>query len=264
MVFITVNRFVKFLLCLYAVIFIWWIKLQLIPSSQTESYLFNWSYGLIGITASLYAINVALSKWGGWNSLIGKGLFGLGFGLFAQWFGLQIWTYYNLIANVEVPYPSLADVGYFGLAPAYAFAALMFALAAGAKLSLRTRNGKAIAIGIPFTLLAGAYFLFVHDIGFDLTQPVKLFFDLAYPLGEVLPVAIALFTLTLSKNILGGTMRKRVLFLVVAFIFQFLTEYYFLYAVGVESYVNGGVNDILYASSYALMGLAIANFSYYD
>ncbi len=196
--------------------------------------------------------------------MIGKGLIFIPLGLLGQWFGLQIWTYYNVIAKVEVPYPSLADFGYFALVPCYTIGALMFAKAAGAKFSLRTTTGRILAIIIPFIMLSMAYILFVKDIGFDTSNLIKTFFDFGYPLGEIIPVTIAMFTLSLSRNFLGGKMRTRILYLVFAFSFQFVTEYAFLYAAGANKYTNGGINDLLYATSYFIMSFGLISFKNYD
>lgn len=250
---------------MYLLTLVWWIYLQLGNlTNSTQAYLFDWFYGVIGFSGALYGIYISFKKWGGWDSIIGKGLILLPVGLLGQWFGLQVWTYYNVIAKVETPYPSLADVGYFALIPAYAFGALMFALAAGAKFSLKTKRGKIGVLFIPLIALGLSYALFLKDIGFDPFNLVKAFLDFGYPLGEIIPVSIALFTLTLSRNFLGGTMRSRILFLVGAFFFQFLTEYAFLYTAGAETYVNGGWNDLMYATSYAIMSFGLISFSSYD
>lgn len=259
------NKFTYWIIFLYLIILTWWIKLQVTKATGTnEAYIFNWSYGIIAFSGALYGIRIAKQKWGGWKSVIGRGLILLPLGLLGQWFGLQVWTYYNVIAKVEVPYPSLADIGYFALIPAYTLGALMFAKASGAKFSLKTSGGKIQAFLIPFIGLLLAYWLFLKNVGFDLKQPLKTFLDIGYPLGEILPVSIALFTLSLSRNLLGGTMKNRILFLVGAFIFQFITEYYFLYKAGLGLYVNGGFSDLFYATSYTIMSLGLINFSTYE
>ncbi len=254
------NKVSYFIITLYLAILVWWIKLQVTGLRQDEAYLFDWAYGFIGLIGSLYCVFYISKVWGGFKSVIGRGLLYISLGLLGQWFGLQIWTYYNVLAKVEVPYPSLADVGYFALVPFYTLGALMFAKAAGGKFSLRTINGKIIAILIPLFMLCVSYFLFVRDIGFDISLPIKTFFDFGYPLGELIPVSIAMFTFTLSGTLLGGKMKSRVLYLVFAFIFQFITEYAFLYAAGKEMYYNGGFNDLLYFTSYTIMILGLISF----
>lgn len=254
------SKFTYWIFFLYSIVVIWWIKLQVQDLPAPEVYLFNWFYGLIALSGAIYGISIAYGKWGGWNSVIGKGLIFLPLGLISQWFGLQVWTYYNILGKVEVPYPSLADFGYFGLIPSYTLGALMFAQASGAKVSLKTSKGKIQAIIIPLAALIVSYGLFLKNVGFDLEDPIRVFFDLAYPLGEILPVSIALFTLTLSVKLLGGKMKTRILYLVGAFFFQFLTEYIFLYRAGAELYVNGGLTDLMYATSYAIMTLGLISF----
>lgn len=258
------NKATYWILLLYLIVVGWWVRLQIQGFKSSEVYLFNWFYGLIALSGAIFGIYIAFKKWGGWSSIIGKGLILLPLGLLGQWFGLQVWTYYNVIAKVEVPYPSLADFGYFALIPAYALGAWMFAQASGAKFSLRTSGGKVWALFIPLTAIVVSDVLFLKDIGLDFSDPIKLFLDFGYPFGEIIPVSIALFTLTLSRSLLGGTMKNRILYLVGAFFFQFLTEYAFLYTAGTATYVNGGWNDLMYATSYTIMSLGIITFSSYD
>lgn len=258
------NKAAFLIISLYIIILLWWIKLNLSGVPTGETYLFNWSYGLIPLIGAFYGIFKVSKVWGGYKSVLGKGLILISLGLFGQWFGLQIWTYYNVFLKIEAPYPSLADVGYFSLVPFYAFGALMFAHAAGAKFSLRTFTGKMIALIIPSVMLLVAYGLFIKNLGFDISSPIKTFFDFGYPLGEIIPVSIAIFTFFLSKRFLGGKMKTRILYLAFAFSFQFVTEYAFLYAVTAGTYGNGGINDLLYATSYTIMSLGLISFKNYN
>ena len=258
------TKFTYWILLLYGVLVLWWLRLQTMHLVNTpESYFFNWFYGFIALSGALYGIYISATKWGGGRSVIGKGLVLLPIGLLSQYIGVQIWFYYNVIAKVEVPYPSWADIGFFGLIPAYTLGALMFARAAGAQFSLRTAVGKVIAAVIPAGALVLAYAMFLKNVGIDSSQPLKTLLYFGYPLGEIIPVSIALITFTLSRKLLGGTMKGRIMFLIWAFSFQFLTEYAFLYAAGAGTYVNGGLNDLMYGTSYAIMSLALISFSDY-
>lgn len=259
------NKVSYLLLGIFALILFWWLRLRFLNITEgNEPYLFNWSYGLVPLIGALYGVFVVAKVWGGYRSIIGKGIVFISLGLLGQWFGLQIWTYYNVILKIEIPYPSLADIGYFALIPFYTLGSLMFAHAAGAKFSLRSISGKILALLIPLTMLVIAYFFFVRNVGFDSSNIIRTFFDFAYPLGEVIPVSIAIFTLFASKKYLGGKMRGRILYLIFAFSFQFITEYAFLYAVGNETYYNGGINDLLYAISYTIMSIGLISFKKYE
>ncbi len=259
------SPYILFVSFLYIIVLGWWLRLQFLDLTATpEANLYNWFYGLIGLSATLYGFYIAHKKWGGFKSLIGKGLKFLSIGLLGQWLGLQVWTYYNLIMKVEVPYPSLADLGYISLVPAYTAAACCFALAAGAKFSLKTYIGKVIAVIIPLTILAISYFLLIKNIGFDSTNLLKLLLDYGYPLGEIIPVSVALFTLLTIHGLAGSIMRGKILYLIGAFFIQFIAEYVFLFMAGNGSYVNGGLTDILYPTSYFVMAIGIASFSKYE
>ena len=258
------SRFSYYILLLYSALFSWWIFLQIGGVGTSKAYFFNWSYGLVGVSASIYGLYVSYKRWGGYRSLMGRALIFLSLGLFMQWLGLQVWSYYNIILKVEVPYPSLADIGYFGLVPLYSIAAYQVAVAAGLKISLRSLESKILILLIPAIALIFSYWLFLKDIGFDLNDPIKTFFDIAYPLGEIIPVSIAIVTLTLSRNILSGSMKKRVWYLAFAFSVQFFTEYLFLYRAGEGTYVNGGFTDLMYLTSYFIMALGLVYFRSYD
>lgn len=258
------NPLSLIILTLYIGIFIWWIRLTSIGHPIPESYIFDWTYGLIGLTGALYGIFSVSKVWGGYKSVMGKGFIFISCGLLAQWLGLQIWTYYNIVAKVAVPYPSLADLGYFGLVPFYTLGALMLARASGAKFSIKTKHGKAYSVLIPLCMLILAYALFVKDIGITKTNLIKTFFDFGYPLGEIIPVSIALITFLSARKLFGGKLKNRIIYLLFAFSFQFLTEYYFLYTSGKNTYYNGSFSDLLYATSYTIMSLGLISFKSYE
>lgn len=251
-----------FLLGYYALIYTWFMFNQF--NGSENNYLFNWAYGFLGLTSAVYGITIAYKKWGGFRSSLGKLLIFLSLGLFSQWVGLQIWTYYNVVAQQEVPYPSLADIGYFGLVPMYIIAAFLLAKVAGAKFSLKSVRGKVLVVMLPIISLSAAFFLFVRDVGFEGSGPLKLFFDIGYPIGDIIPVTIALTVLLMTAGLIGGKMKSRMILIVIAFFAQFVTDYMFLYQTGVGTYVNGGIVDLMYASSYMVMGLTLASFSRID
>lgn len=191
--------------------------------------------------------------WGGWSSVMGKGLIFLALGLFGEAFGQLTWTFYNAVIQVEVPYPSIADIGYLSIIPFYALAMYNFAKASGAKLSLSAYLGKLQVILIPLLMLIISYFLFLRDYEIDWSAPMRLFLDFGYPMGEAITISIAILTFTLSRNFLGGAMRSRIRYIIFAFIIQYVTDYTFLYRVSRELYINGGVVDLMYPTSFIIM-----------
>ena len=164
-----------------------------------------------------------------------------------------------MIQKIEVPYPSIADVGYFAIIPLYSYAMYNFAKASGIKIGLKSFFGKIQAIIIPLAMVCVAYILFLKNIPLDLSDPLKTFLDFGYPGFEIIAVSLAILTYSLSRDVLGGIMRPKILLIIFALIFQYITDYTFLYQVGAGTYYNGGIVDLLYTTSFMIMALAIIN-----
>ncbi len=263
--FLSRHPLAKIAILYFFILLGWWLKIFLSHHEVgLENYAFNLSYIVFNLLGGLGGLWIAHNKWGGFKSVIGKGISFLGLGLLGQGFGLLIWTYYNLVLKVEIPYPSLADIGYFSLIPFYAFAMINFAKACGAKFALRGLVGKLQVIFIPLVMLGLAYALFLKDVGFDPTNLVKTFLDFGYPAGEALSVSLGLLTFTLSQGLLGGKMKSRIVYIIFALSFQFLTEFTFLYTSGKGVYYNASFVDLMYAGSYFLMTLGLLSFNHLE
>jgi hypothetical protein len=247
------------LLCL------WWLKIKLTGGEVgTENYFFNLSYLFFNLLGGIGGLIIAHRKWGGFKSSIGRGLSFLSLGLLGQGFGLVIWTIYNLVFRVEIPYPSLADIGYFSLIPFYAIAMIDWSKASGARFGLRSFKGKLQVLIIPLIVLGFCYFMFLKQVGIDFKDPIKTFLDIGYPAGEAISVSLGLLTLTLSQSLLGGKMRSKLVYIIIALAFQFTTEFTFLYTSGAGIYYNASFVDLMYAGSYFLMTLGLLSFNHLD
>lgn len=198
--------------------------------------------------------------WGGFRSLIGRALMMFGLGLFFQVFGQIAYSYYIYVLHIDVPYPSLGDIGYFGSIPFYIYGVYLLTKVSGVKVGMRTLVNKAQAILIPVGMLIFSYVIFLRNYTFDFSNPLAVFLDFGYPLGQAIYVSIAILTYTLSRNILGGIMRKKILFLVFALVAQYLADYVFLFQVSTDTWRLGGFNEWMYLASYFLMTFAILQF----
>jgi len=256
------SKFTWFIFIYYSFLLLWWIKLLISGQRDGfENYLFGAAYPILALVGGVNGLFIS-RIYGGWSSIMGRGIIYLSLALLGQVFGQFIWTYYNVIAKVEVPYPSMADLGYISVIPFNILAMWSFAKAAGAKLSLQKLSGKIQAILIPLVLLIIAYALFLKDYQLDFSDPIRVFLDFAYPSGEAVYISLAILTYLLSRNLLGGIMRQKILFFIFAFTVQFLTDYTFLYSVSREFYYNGGVVDLMYATSFAIYSLALFNLKF--
>ena len=145
--------------------------------------------------------------------------------------------------------------------PLYTYGVLLLAQASGVKIKLQSYGSKVQAIFIPIIMLVIGYMLFLQGYKFDWSNPIKIFLDFGYPLGQAIYVSIALLTYFLSKGMLGGVMKNRILFIVFALVIQFLSDYTFLYQSNRGLYQVGGINDYMYLVAYFLMTFALLGLS---
>jgi hypothetical protein len=114
-----------------------------------------------------------------------------------------------------------------------------------------------VAIGIPLVLLITCYFIFLQGYQFDWTHKLKIFLDFGYPLGQAIYVSIALLAYFMSRNYFDGLLRRPVVFLIAALIFQYISDFTFLYQSNANTWYVGGMNDFFYFLSYTLMTLTL-------
>jgi hypothetical protein len=256
------HPLVRLQIVIYVILVAFWFWINIAgPKEGDANNLYGALYPVIALLGGLYGLFVVSKKWGGIKSVVGKGVFFLSLGLLAEVFGQWTWSYYTIIQQIEVPYPSIADIGYFAIIPFYGYAIYNFAIAAGVKVSLKSFRGKLQAILIPIFMIAVAYFLFLKDIEVDTSNLLRTFLDFGYPGFEAIAVSIGILTYSLSRKILGGVMKPRILYLVFALIAQYITDYVFLYRAGVGTYYNAGPVDLMYTTSFMIMFLGIAFFN---
>lgn len=250
----------KVLVVFFILLTLWWLVNNFVIGNGNISYdtFFDFGeiYGYVAVLGGVWGIWTA-RKWGGFGSLCGKALYMFSFGLFAQEFGQLAYAWYNDIYKTAGPYPSLGDIGYFGSIPLYILGILFLAKAAGVTVNLKSIMSKLQAIVIPVIVLIIGYWLFLSEYKVDWSMPIKTFLDFGYPLGQAIYVSLAILTYLLSKGVLGGVMKHRILFILLALCVQFACDYIFLYQTNQGAYTVGGINDYMYLVSYFLMALAL-------
>ena len=247
----------KVAIVFFVICSVWWIVIY--PYSGQSSfanYIFAGIYGLMALWGGFWGIRIGM-KWGGFKSIIGKAILFLSLGLLAEEFGQIVFTSYYFVLNVAVPYPSLADVGFFGNIPLYILGITFLTKAAGSQFILRKLHGKLLALLLPVVLLVVSYYVFLQGYEFDWSNSLQVFLDFGYPLGQAIYISIALLTYLLSRNMLGGIMRSKILFIVVAFVIQYISDYNFLLHNSRGTWVNGAYGDYLYFLAYFFMTIGI-------
>jgi diguanylate cyclase len=169
----------------------------------------------------------------------------------ASWFvGDAIWAIYELVLDVEVPFPSLADVGYLLFYVCTFIVLVMLPTGnAGATLARLFLDGQLLAV----SLFALAWVSGLDDVvaagGAD---PFSFGLALFYPLAD-----LALFTMAaLMLSRAGPGQRLTISLLATGIAAVAIADSVFLYLDANGTYLSGNVIDILWASGLMLMAAA--------
>lgn len=250
------SRLIIIAICMFSFFTIWWIFLQLFVDKKNIFYpIFTSIYWIVALYGGIYGLQTS-RNWGGLKTLMGKAIFMFSLGLFAQVFGQIVYSYYSNIQHV-VPYPSIGDIGYFTTIPLYIYGAYLLAKSSGIKVNLQSFKEKILAFIIPVVMLIIGYILFLQDYKFNWDEPIKIFLDFIYPLGDAFYVSIAIIIFIFSRDILDGIMRSKALLLLVALAIQFFADYSFLYQSHFGNYYQGDFVDYIYLVAYFFMTLSL-------
>ena len=256
------NKKVAVVLSIFLAFCVWWPLLHF-GHRENTNHILDWfaaTYGIVALLGGLWGISIS-KKWGGGKSIIGRAVLMFSIGLLAQEFGQLAYAYYAIVKVVEVPYPSFGDIGYFGSVLFYIYGAILLTKAVGVKFSLKKLGNKALALLLPLLLLVTSYLFFLRDYQANWHHPLTVLLDFGYPLGQAIYIAIAILAFVLSRKLLGGVMRSKILFIIFALCAQYAADFNFLYQASKTTWITAGYGDMLYLLSYMVMTLALLNIS---
>lgn len=247
----------KVVIVLLVILSLWWIWLQFLPQDNFRNQLYSATYGIMALFGGIFGLSVSKS-WGFTRSVVGKAALMFSLGLLAQEFGqISYSLIYFIKANHEVPYPSIGDVFYFGSIPLYIYGILLLARASGVHIGMRSFINKMQAIIIPAIILTISYMYFLKGYEFDWSAPITIFLDFGYPLGQAIYISMAILTYLLSRKVLGGMMKKGVLYILLSLVLQYAADYFFLYQNSQGTWRAAGINDYMYLIAYFAMTISL-------
>lgn len=248
----------KLVTCIFVLLSIWWMILFFVFKNTLLSANLVWaaSYQIIAILGAVLGLIIS-KRWGGFKSMFGRSILFFSVGLLFQAFGQSMFSFFNLVLKINIPYPSIADIGFFGSVIFYIYGIILLGRVFGAKDSLKNFLNKILVVLIPITILSISYHFFLKNYDFDWTKPLQIFLDFGYPFGQAIYIAIAISVYILSRKFLGGVLKGGVFFILIALVVQYVAEYNFLYQALNQTWVNGSYGDYIYAVSYFTMTLAI-------
>ena len=271
---ISISKDSKIIFSYYILVFIWWaiffvtgIARLGVEVTLSES-LYQFALGLIPLLGGVCGL-LKSKIWGGMKSYVGRALFFISIGAICWGFGQMFWSlYYNILTKVDIPYPSLADVGYSLSFPFLAIGLISLSKATGARLSLRHPVGKILALLTTIIAVLAAYYLLIivaRGGTIDFTEGgLKLFFDLAYPIGDLVILLSSVLVYGLSFNYLGGKYKIPILSILFGLFVLFLGDFTFSYTTTVGSYYNGHWVDVVLPTAWMLIVFGVNSFEIRD
>ena len=260
------NKLSVFFLSYFVLMLVYWVSLQVLGTKDLSVNLaYSFFLNTLSLVGGLFGIAVA-RRWGGFKSILGKGLLFMSLGL-VSWgaLGGYIWSFYNFILHQEVPYPSFSDVGFIGAIIFWAIGMFYLAKATGVKYGLRKSVGKVYLFLLPILSFLASYYLLVtvarEGVLTDGGDSIKVFFDFAYPIGDVAIITIALLIYGLTVKLLGGVYKWPINILLLGFIVMFFADMAFSYSTTIGEYYNGNYADLLFTTALFLMSFGIASFN---
>jgi diguanylate cyclase len=249
----------KVVLGFFILLGLYWILL--FSSGKTDSfynYFYSFLFGLIPLGAG-FAGMLGARQWGMLKSAMGRGLFFLSFGLLLWGLGEMVWSYYNFFVGEAAPYPSWADLGFGPSIFFWIVGVINLSKASGAKFGLRSASAKVVSV-VAAAIMVGIsyYMLVVVARGGAVTtggEQLKVILDIAYPLGDLLALTVAVLTLMLSRRYLGGQYKNAILSILVGLAVMYFGDFAFSYSTTVGTYHNGNWGDLLL--TIGLTGLSI-------
>ncbi len=216
--------------------------------------LFANTYSLLALFGS--SIGLLASKfWGGKSSRVGKAILFTSVGLLFQFFGQLSYAFYLFILKIEYPYPSFAEIFFFGSIPLYILGTFYFAKTTIVGSVKKSMGIKAYALLVTIMLFVLGYANFYYNHDPEQSSILLLLLEIFYPLGQSIYIGIALISIYTLRNVFGGKLFMNLVFIFIGLIFQYIADTFFLW-------IPISVSDGLYLASYTFVGLGLILFYY--
>lgn len=206
--------------------------------------------GIIGLRNSF--------KWGGIKSVVGRSSLALSLGLIAWSGGMVIWNYYLFFTEISVPYPSAADIIFILSWPLWTYGIWELSEAVGIKFAWQKVKKGFLIIPLLVTLFSVYLLMYVARGGVTYENFPKLFFDLFYPLGDIVILTVTVSIFLLLRKFLGGIYKVPIFILLFGFLLNYISDFLFSYTTTKETYFNGHVVDFLFMTTMFVLSIGLS------
>lgn len=228
----------------------WMVWILLLPAHAWSKHISNFGLTVMPLVAAWQCARRAATVAGrlrqGWLLMGGSAL--------AWGLGMVVWSAYESIGGRDVPFPSLADIGYLATVP-LAVAALLIFPTAPQRFAAQVRTVvDGLVIGASLLIVSWVLALgpVVRGGG---TGPLADAIGIAYPLGDVIMATIVLFAMVRSR--LGSPLgRATLLLLCGGLLASAVSDSGFSYLALQENYNSGSRIDLGWFLGYLMVFLA--------
>lgn len=218
-----------------------------------QRYMFaGFGLGILTLVAAWIGIDTA--RFFSFKSSFGKAMLLISLGVLSWGLGNLAFFVYNMFMNIEVPYPSLADVGYLGMIPLANYG--LFILLKSIKFRLDAKTIVKIVIPI-LAVFAVIFPLFIYGKLAEEASLLTKFLNILYPLGDVLFLSLSLVILTLAYK---SVLFKPLGIISLGFIIEAFADFAFSYTTATGIYYTGYWTDILFCMAFFVIGVGLHYF----
>ncbi|MEY2426917.1 MAG: hypothetical protein QOI61_2489 [Actinomycetota bacterium] len=178
------------------------------------------------------------------------GLLGLSLACWAL--GEVIWAFYEVVLQVEVPFPSIADLGYLSAIPLAVAAMALYPTTEHSRATTRIRSvldALIIATSVLFVSWAFVLAPALHEGG---ASVFETFVSLAYPVGDVVIASVAIMALHRGRVL----ERLPLVLVAVGMLANAVSDSVYAYLTQVGKYSSGDLIDVGWFAAYLLIALA--------
>ena len=259
---LTNNPYSKIIIGIFCLMLIWWAYITANSLKDiTINFLYGAALGVLPVVGSIFGFINAI-KWGSFKSDIGKALIFLSIGLMTWGIGTLVFAYYNLFLEVAVPYPSVADAFYIISWPLWVISMINLSRATGARFQLSNTIGRLTLLIVPLLIIALSYYLLIivaREGMFEISGDfLKTFFDLAYPIGDVVILTIAILIYGLSFKYLGGSFKWPIIIILAGFVMNYISDFSFSYTTTKETFFVASWIDLIFTITFFLLSLGVS------
>ena len=229
---------------------VWVLWILLLPTNPWSKHISN-----LGLTVMpLVAAGQCVRQARGLTGRLRQGWLLMGSSALAWGLGMAVWTAYESIGGRDVPFPSLADLGYLATVPLAVAALLIFPTAPQRRAAQARTVLDGLVIGASLLIVSWILALgpVVHGGGAGALADV---IGIAYPLGDVIMATIVLFAMARTR--LGSPLgRLTLLLLCGGLLAAAVSDSGFSYLALQGAYASGNRIDVGWFLGYLLVFLA--------